>query len=93
MKESIFALGRADFAQRYDDLFVTDRYRSIANRSLDNAYIDANYKYSGDLSLYYKLYEHYDYDLAAVIDSIRASENYPNDPRGFLRNLLEFERF
>ncbi len=92
-KESIFDLARADFAQRYDKLFVTDRYRSISARSLDNAYIDAHYKYSGDLSLYYRLYEHFDYDLSAVIDSIKASADYPANPREFLELLMEFDRF
>ncbi len=67
---------RADFAQRYDELFVTNRCRSISVRALDNAYLDAHYKYTGDLSLYYRLYEHFDYDLPAVIDSINASESY-----------------
>lgn len=92
-KESIFELAQADFAQRYEELFVTDRYRSLTSRKLDNAYIDANYKYSGDLSLYYRLYEHYDFDLAAVIDTIRATEHYSGNPRRFLETVMEFERF
>ena len=55
---------------------MTNRCRSISVRALDNAYLDAHYKYTGDLSLYYRLYEHFDYDLPAVIDSINASESY-----------------
>ncbi len=90
----ILELARPDIARRYDELFVTDRSPTISTGSLDNAYIDALYKHSGDRSLYYyRLYEHFEYDFSAVIDSLNASAVHPDNPRDFIELLMAVEIF
>ncbi|MGM0674289.1 MAG: aminopeptidase [Spirochaetota bacterium] len=88
-KERIFEEFQDRIAANYDTLFRTDRYRGITNLPPDNARVDASYKYGGDLSLYYELYEEVDRDLSEVIDMLRNSGARPDAPRDALRSLLE----
>ncbi len=88
-KENILAESQETLRRNYDSMFRTVRYRGAAERPLHNARVDAGYKYGGDLSLYYDLYELLDQDLAAVVELIRQSEMYPGAPRAFIRSFVE----
>ncbi len=88
-KEHIFAEARARLRERYDKLFVTERYRHLAEAPLNNAVIDAGYSYAGDLSLYYDLYEELGGDLAAAVRIFRESAAHPNAPKTFVAAALD----
>lgn len=91
-KERIFEDFRDRLREDYDQLFRTDRYRGAADRPLDNARVDASYKYGGDLSLYYELYRELDNDLSAVVQVMKESAIQPEMPREYIRERLENER-
>jgi len=88
-KDRIFAEARAHLRERYDELFVTERYRHLLEAPLNNAVIDAGYSYAGDLSLYYDLYEELGGDLAAAVEIFRESATHPYAPKTFVAATLE----
>lgn len=88
-KERIFADARARLSGQYDELFVTERYRHLAEAPLNNAVIDAGYSYAGDLSLYYDLYEELAGDLAAAVEIFRESASHPHAPKSFVAAALD----
>ncbi|MFP4067545.1 MAG: aminopeptidase [Spirochaetaceae bacterium] len=91
-KEEIFEDFRDRLREDYDKMFRTDRYRGAAERPLDNARVDASYKYGGDLSLYYDLYRELDNDLSTVVKVMKESALQPEAPRDYIRERLEQER-
>lgn len=88
-KEKIFADAQALLAENYDAMFTTDRYRSVAERPLNNAVIDLSYSYAGDLTLYYDLYEQVGGDLSAVIDIMRSSRRFPDSPHSYIAGYID----
>lgn len=88
-KERIFASARESISENYDHMFLSDGYRHLADRPMNNAVVDASYSYAGDLSLYYALFEQFDYNLAGVIELIRESGEAPQAPRTYLSTTLE----
>ncbi|MFO7782273.1 MAG: aminopeptidase [Spirochaetia bacterium] len=90
-KWDIFGDAQAEFAEKYDELFFTDRYRGFAEATLSNAYIDSYMKYSGDLGPYYRLLERHEGDLRTVIDLFRVAASAPGDARGYVASFLQLE--
>ncbi|MFP4375225.1 MAG: aminopeptidase [Spirochaetaceae bacterium] len=90
-KWDIFGDAQAEFAEKYDELFFTDRYRGFAEATLNNAYVDSYMKYTGELSLYYRFLEQHDGDLRTVIEVLKAVASAPGDAREYVDSLLLLE--
>ena len=90
-KREILAEYQTRFAEQYDSMFVTDKFRDFAERELNNAYLLSYMTYTRDLSLFYELYEQNDRDLHRTIEQLKALPRKENDPKKFVRELLQHE--
>jgi predicted aminopeptidase len=86
-KETIEAF-RTDFASSYDERFLTDRYRHIAEAEINNAFIALYGVYYSASGLLDRLYAHYDHNLAAMIAALVPLDGSKADPRSFVEQLL-----
>ncbi len=86
-REEIFKTFIENFAADYDNRFITDSFKQIENVSLNNAYILIYRRYTGDLSLFYSLYEKQGYDLKNTVEIIKQVEDYKGDPKEYLKKL------
>ena len=90
-KRDIFRDAQARFAERYDELFLTDRYRGFAEAPPNNAYIDSYMKYTGDIDLYHRLLDHQGGDVRTVIELLRVAASAPGDAQEYVASLLHLE--
>jgi predicted aminopeptidase len=88
-REEIFISFIENFAAEYDKRFITDSFRHIENVSFNNAYILIYKRYTGDLSLFYSVYEKQGYDLKKTVDIIKKVKDYRGDPKDYLKKLAD----
>lgn len=86
-REEIFKSFIENFAADYDKHFITDSFKHIENVSLNNAYILVYRRYTGDLSLFYSIYEKQGYDLKKTVEIIKQVEDHRDDPKEYLKKL------
>lgn len=90
-KHEIFAEYETRYAEQYDSMFVTEKFRGFAERELNNAYLISYMTYTQDLSLFYELYEQNDRDLRRTVEQLKALPRKHKDPKKYVRELLERE--
>ena len=88
-REEIFISFIEDFNADYDKRFITDTFKHIENVNLNNAYILVYKRYTGDLSLFYSIYEKQGYDLKKTVEIIKQVEDHRGDPKEYLKKLAE----
>jgi len=70
-KENVLSRARDRFSRDYDRIFLTGRFRPLADRQWDHALVDLYIKYGTDLSPYYRLLDRKDGDLKKVVEEMR----------------------
>jgi len=87
-KERIIEDFRYDFSLNYDVYFETETFRNFGRMPIDNALLDLYTTYSGEIGLLYDLFYAAGRDLAATIALLQRVRAWPDDPRGYIREVL-----
>lgn len=87
-KKRIIDEFQMNLKDNYSDYFIAENYRYITEMELNNAHIVSWNIYTRDLSLYRKVYESLDSDLALFIEKLKNVKNYSDNPKEYLRSLL-----
>jgi predicted aminopeptidase len=86
-REVIFKAFTERFMSDYDKLFITDGFKGFENVSMNNAYILIYMRYTGDLSLFYDLYEKQGRNLRKTVEIIKGVKEYSGDPKDYLKKI------
>lgn len=76
-----------ELQQHYHLYFSTDRFKTMVDIPVNNAYIMTIVRYTKDLSLFNDLYEMMNRDIRKTIEVIKPVEEYPGPPKEYLREL------
>ena len=87
-KAKIIQLFKKDFRKNYESYFKTPLYLSLPDQEINNAYILSLNRYTGDLSLFYELHEHFGRSLPDTFRAILSVENHKGNPKIYLKELL-----
>ena len=78
---------RSEFANKYEERFLTDKFRGFSEVRLNNAYLRTYATYHQDLDSYYALYERFDFDLKAALEAIIRITRDTGDPKDAINRL------
>ncbi len=87
-KEEIFTEFKKRVKEDYSVLFKTDTFRYLPDISLNNAFVLYLNRYTGDLDLFYELYDHLDNDLEGTVSFFKTLKKYRGDPKEYIRNYI-----
>lgn len=88
-KKEIISEFQNSFAQKYDTLFLTDRFKGFIQREVNNAYLNSYMTYNQDLELFYALYEKNNHSLAKTVELLKSIDKKDKDPKKSLREILQ----
>ena len=88
-REEIFSNFRQRVKAEYTELFETDAFRRIFELKLNNAFVLSVNRYTGDLQLFYDLYDKYGQDLRKTVDVLKELKGYRGDPKEFIQTALK----
>ena len=71
------------------ELFHSERFRSIQGVPVNNAYIMSFVRYTQDLQLFYRMYEANGNDLKATVAMLKTLEQRKGPPKVALEQMLE----
>jgi len=95
-KEEIIRAAKSRFEENYDELFITDRYRSFLELSVNNAYLELYRLYYEEDQFYKDLYQKAGSDLPKFIAAAKTLGQKParsfrkEDPKRELEKALGF---
>ncbi len=87
-KERIIKDFQSKIRKHYGDYFNTDAFKNIGKMQINNAYILSVQRYTGDLSLFYALYDALGHDLRRMIEAMLPVKKYRGDPENFIRERI-----
>ncbi|TVQ38634.1 MAG: aminopeptidase [Spirochaetaceae bacterium] len=79
---------RYSFVKNYDSLFATETFRNFGRLPINNALLDLYTTYTGEIGLLYELFYAVGGDLPATISLLHRVRARPDDPRGYIREVL-----
>jgi predicted aminopeptidase len=87
LKDSIINSWRKKIEADYDSLFVSESFRGLAQREINNAYLQSAMTYFNDTHLFYRLYDRYNRDLPRTIDVLKMAGKHRRNPKEWLKEL------
>lgn len=87
-KEEIFIEFKKRVKEDFEKLFKTDTFRYLPDMPLNNAYVLYLNRYTGDLELFYELYDHFNHDLETTVLFFKKLKKYRSDPKEYIRNYI-----
>ncbi len=87
-KERIIEEFRHEFVVSYDERFLTEAFRGFGRLPINNALLDLYTTYTGEIGLLYELFAAADEDLRETIRLVHRVRAWPDDPRGYIREVL-----
>lgn len=87
LKEKIIAESQSEFANKYNTLFKSERYRFFSSQKINNAYLELYRLYHGNESRIRDLYTASGSDLPAFITAAKSVNNSGNPYEQLARNL------
>lgn len=87
-KERILQDFQSTMREYYGDFFTSDAFKGIGKMQINNAYILSVHRYTGDISLFYALYDALGHDLHWMVEVILPVKKYRGDPDNFIRECI-----
>lgn len=87
-KETIVTCWKNDFTNRYDEMFQSDRYRSIEKISINNAYLNLFSLYTENLDLFEELHQALGDDLQKTVAFLVSMNGKKEDPYEIMKRRL-----
>ncbi|TVR02285.1 MAG: hypothetical protein EA403_09305 [Spirochaetaceae bacterium] len=87
-KDRIIEEFRHEFIVSYDERFATEAFRGFGRLPINNALLDLYTTYTGEIGLLYELFAAADEDLHETIQLLHRVRAWPDDPRGYIRDVL-----